>query len=311
MPRADRSERMITGWRGRAAVTLGHMGVLLLLTAWPALAQSLDPGEDEGAASEPALVEAYGTGPKQFGELRLPEGKGPFPVAILIHGGCWTSEIGSRGYMAPLAEALAKDGIATWNVEYRQVGDAGGGWPGTFLDWGAAADHLRAFASSQPLDLGRVTTIGHSAGAPAAVWIAARGKLPATSPIRGGDPLPIRAAIPMDGPLDLADFAARKTGTCGAALRQLMGGTAKTVPSRYAEASPDRLLPLGLPQFLVVATGLRKDAASTYQRRAKELGDKVEVLTLPHATHFDVVDPGSKAWPEVERFILSRAFSKK
>src|SRR6476646_486275 len=60
--------------------------------------------------------------------------------------------------------ARVEHGIATWNIEYLQVGDPGGGWPGTFLDWGLAADHLRVLAKSGPLDLTHVVAVGHRQG---------------------------------------------------------------------------------------------------------------------------------------------------
>src|SRR5215831_16063057 len=133
--------------------------------------QRLGPRDiDALAATEPVAMQKYGPEPLQFGELRLPEGKGPFPVAVIIHGGCWTKGFATLRNTAPIASELAKKGVATWNIEYRQVGDVGGGWPGTFTDWGAGADYLRALTNSCPLDLSRVLVIGHSAGAHAALW---------------------------------------------------------------------------------------------------------------------------------------------
>ncbi len=75
---------------------------------------------------------AYGTDPNQFGELRLPkDSKGPFPVVLNIHGGFWRSQYNlvPSGH---LCAALTARGIATWNLEYRRVGNHGGGWPGNF-----------------------------------------------------------------------------------------------------------------------------------------------------------------------------------
>lgn len=95
---------------------------------------------------------SYGSNEFQFGDLRLPKGEGRRPVAIVIHGGCWMSEYG-LSYMGHLSGALAEAGVATWSVEYRRVGNQGGGWPGTFEDVARAADHLRTIAKTYPLDL--------------------------------------------------------------------------------------------------------------------------------------------------------------
>ena len=139
--------------------------LLRVLAARPAVAQTMTSQDvDALPASKPALVEAYDPDQLQFGELRLPQGSGPFPVAVIIHGGCWTKGYATLRNTAPLASALTAHGIATWNIEYLQVGDPGGGWPGTFLDWGSAADHLRVLAKSGPLDLTHVVAVGHRQG---------------------------------------------------------------------------------------------------------------------------------------------------
>src|SRR5712692_5425863 len=90
---------------------------------------------------------SYGADPLQYGELRMPTSKGPHPVAIIVHGGCWLAKLGNMDERAismemirPVAAALTDAGIATWNVEYRRLGHAGGGWPGTFQDVAHAAD---------------------------------------------------------------------------------------------------------------------------------------------------------------------------
>ena len=107
-------------------------------------------------ASAPTLVAAYGSDPHQVGELRLPPGKGPFAVVEVVHGGCWTKGFATLKNTAALASALTSLGYATWNIEYRQIGDKGAGWPGTFKDWAAATDYLQVLAQSQPISLGRV-----------------------------------------------------------------------------------------------------------------------------------------------------------
>src|SRR5262249_52293110 len=116
-----------------------------------------------GKRAPPFAHIAYGGEGRQDGELRRPAGGGVAPVVIVVHGGFWLSQY-DLGLMVPVSEALTGEGFATWNVEYRRLGDPGGGWPGTFLDVGAAVDHLRTIAPQQGLDLRRVVTLGHSAG---------------------------------------------------------------------------------------------------------------------------------------------------
>jgi hypothetical protein len=82
----------------------------------------------------------YGSEANHYGELRLPAAAGPHPLVILIHGGCFKAEYATAQYFGAMADALKADGIATWNIEYRRLGEPGSGWPGTYLDVGRAVD---------------------------------------------------------------------------------------------------------------------------------------------------------------------------
>jgi acetyl esterase/lipase len=254
----------------------------------------------------------YGKDDLQFGELRLPKGKGPFPVAVVIHGGCWVAKFASTQNTAALADALRDAGIATWNIEYRRADNPGGGWPGTFADIGAGTDLLRQVAKEHPLDLSRVVTVGHSAGGHLALWAAARSRLPKTSPLYTQSPLPLRAAIALGGPGDLRAFRAYDEKICGTeVIDQLMGGTPETVPDRYAQGSPSELLPLGVRQILIVGVNdgvMPPPEREMYAAKATKAGDRAEVMEVPGG-HFEVIAPTSAAWPTVRDTILA-AFQK-
>jgi acetyl esterase/lipase len=126
--------------------------IVLCLTTCGVAAQVRGP-DDLATASVPpgARRIAYGTDPLQFGELRVPSTNGPHPVAIVVHGGCWVAgnypeRAVAMDNMRPLAATLTAAGIATWNLEYRRLGNAGGGWPGTFQDVAHGSDFLRSLA---------------------------------------------------------------------------------------------------------------------------------------------------------------------
>ena len=85
---------------------------------------------------------AYGSDPNQFLEVRLPPGKGPHPVLLNIHGGFWRAKYGLE-HAGHLCDALRGAGVAVFNVEYRRVGNDGGGWPGTFADIRSAYGYVR------------------------------------------------------------------------------------------------------------------------------------------------------------------------
>jgi len=246
---------------------------------------------------------AYGGGEFQFGELRLPKTPGPHPVVVVIHGGCWVAQYG-LGYMGHVGAALAEAGVATWNVEYRRVGNAGGGWPGTAQDVARATDSLREVAGKYSLDLNRVVAVGHSAGGHLALLLGARKRLPKDHPLYTANPLPLVGVVSLAGITDL-----RKTGTaCDGEAIQLMGGEAKDKAAAFDSASPIKLLPLGIKQKIIQGgadTIIPMAMAVEYVEAAKQKQDDVELVALEKADHFQLVDPKSAAWAMVQDAVLA------
>jgi acetyl esterase/lipase len=245
----------------------------------------------------------YGPDPNQFVDLRLPARPGPHPVVVAIHGGYWRARY-DLAYLGHLCADLTARGFATVNVEYRRLGQPGGGWPGTFIDVAAALDHLRTLAADHRLDLTRVTALGHSAGGHLALWLAARHRLPADSPLHvpGATPLPVSMAVSLAGVVDLR--RASELRLSDAVVHDLLGGTPASIPDRYAAASPHDLLPLGpaVHQVLVHGTAdgpVPHEISARYAARAAALGDDVRLVSLPGVDHFAVVDPRSVVWPRV------------
>lgn len=256
-------------------------------------------------ASKPALIARYGPDDLRSGQLRLPKGKGPFPVAVVVHGGCWSADYDTLDGIAGFADALTERGIATWNIEYRRLGDPGAGWPGTFEDIGAGIDYLQELAKTQPLDLSRVTVIGHSAGAHLALWGASRGRLgerfaPKVKPV---------SVVVIDGPSTLAPFIGIDEQACNgrAVIVPLMGGKPGDRPAEYAMASPAEHLPLGMRQLLV--QGSLTPLMEPYVQAAKASGDPVEVLQAGE-DHFDMVTPATENGKRTLDFITARAFAR-
>ncbi len=286
------------------------LAALALCVALPAMAQQVPTPEQiykaKGAkASKPVATIAYGRDQLQVADLRLPAGPGPHPVAIIVHGGCWRASVDNRSGIAGFADALTARGFATWNIEYRRVGDAGGGWPGTFEDVGAGIDKLAEVARRYKLDLARVTLVGHSAGAHLALWGASRSRLPAPwSPMRVK---PV-SVVAIDGPYTLARFVGIDEQACGApVIVPLMGGTPQEKPAEYALASPQDHLPLGMKQLLVGADFA--PMLPPYAAQARAAGDPVETLDPPNANHFDIVTPGTPNGDAVLAFITAKALA--
>lgn len=283
--------------------------LLLSLIPLPLFAQRpIGPRDIDTMPSRPPTARiAYGADSLQFGDLRLPEGSGPFPVAIIIHGGCWLSRFATLTIMSPLADALTRDGIATWNIEYRRNDHPGGGWPGSFLDAARGVDHIRELARRYPLDTTRVAITGHSAGAHLALWAAARHRVRSASAIATASPFTPAVSVPLGGPGDIAEITGREKMICGAtpSASGIMGGMPGDVPEHYREGSPLSLLPFGVKQVLIVGEHdgvMPKAVREAWVARAREAGDDATLVIVPGG-HFELIAPDHESGRAVRRAI--------
>lgn len=239
----------------------------------------------------------YGDDEDQVADLWLPAGLvDPVPVVVLVHGGFWLQQF-DLSLMEGLADSLASNGYAAWNIEYRRVGGSGG-YPQTFDDVAAAIDHL-ADLDDDRLDLDRVAVVGHSAGGQLAVWAAGRHVLPPEAPWTGPAVRPV-AAVPLAGVLDLVTCAEQRLG--GSACIDLLRGTPAQEPQHYAWTSPIELAPIGVPVVAVHGDGdgnVPLSQSSDYVDRAVATGDPAELVVIEGADHFDVIDPEHESWTTV------------
>lgn len=280
-------------------------GLAAMTSAIPAQ-QGVSWSQIEGLPQPPAgEVVPYGDAPSQFGELRLPEGEGPFPVAVLIHGGCWQFQYG-LDHIAPLAADLNEHGVATWAIEYRRLGETGGGWPGTFDDVVAGLAQLESIANNHPIDTERVALVGHSAGGHLALWLASREGIVADHRWNGGVPDGLQGVVGLSAITDLAEYAAGE-GDCNAAVPMLMGDDNAHYADRLAVASPDRLMPPAAPVHLVHGREDRIVPLSqtvVYVNNVNRSGGSAKETLVEDAGHFDPIAPFTDAWAEARSVVL-------
>ena len=207
---------------------------------------------------------AYGSGPLQFGDLRVPAGAGPFPLAVVLHGGYWQSTY-NLIHTGHMCIALGEKGIASWNLEYRRVGDPGGEWPSAGEDVGLALSRLEELPFEHD---GRTVLVGHSAGGQLALWAARR------------TGLPVVALAPVS---DVRDAAERR-GLESAPARFM-------APEHYGDGSPVELLPLGVPQVVIHGTADDSVPFEMSERYVEAAGGEAKLVSLDGTGHFELIDP--------------------
>lgn len=240
---------------------------------------------------------AYGEDPNQFLELRLPSAKekAPYPLAINIHGGFWRAKY-NLDHAGHLCAALTARRVATANLEYRRVGNHGGGWPGTFSDIRSAYHFLLQNAHAHNLDSQRIVVMGHSAGGQLSLCLAAH------------EPRLTRV-VSLAGVVDLQ--RAFDLHLSNDAVIEFLRGTPSEVPDHYREADP---MQLSIPQTRqglvhglsdnIVPPAFSRDYVAAKQKRAGEKKEDAHLLEIPGASHFDLIDPRTPAWKQVEQTIL-------
>jgi len=254
----------------------------------------------------------YGPEEPQFGELSVPEeGKGPFPIVVFIHGGCWLSAY-NLDYLSAVCRDLVNEGFAVWAPEYRRVGDEGGGYPNTFADVQKSLEHLRELAQMYPIDAQNIILMGHSAGGHLALWLANQKNLSPNHPLFQKNPLPIKGVIALAGITDLASYD--KVGNdCSSAVARLMGGKPEELSQQYRENSPVFTVPNHIPTRLI--HGDRDNIvpiaqSETYADAASKNGDDVRVVRIEGGGHFDMVYPHSAAWQTIKQEVKSLFLKK-
>lgn len=243
----------------------------------------------ESRASAGPTVVTYGPDPNQWVEVRRPERDGPVPLVVHLHGGFWRSGY-ALDHARPFCAGLRRAGVATCNVEYRRVGQDGGGWPGTLTDARDALALVPRLVAEYDLAPDRVVVSGHSAGGHLALWAA------------GETDVPLAGVVPIGAVTDLAQAHRRRLSDGGTATSDLLGGTPDEVDDdRWTTASPIRRVPLDVPVVLVHGRHDRNvplDQATDYAAAARAAGGDAEVVEVD-ADHFDVLDPASDMFATV------------
>ncbi|CAN5354084.1 hypothetical protein BH23ACT9_BH23ACT9_23980 [soil metagenome] len=225
----------------------------------------------------------YGPSPQQFADLRVPEGEGPWPLVVLVHGGFWRARWTRETLELPAVDLVAR-GLATLNVEYRRVGSGGGdGHGSTFVD--DVVEAVLTGLADPAVDGAHWAIAGHSAGGQLALMTARA--------MAAMDDRAPRLAVSLAGVVDLAAGIEQDLGD--GAVRAYLGR------SEPAALSPAALVPLGVPTLLSHGTAddqVPFAQSETYAESARSAGDDVELLIGDH-DHYAYLDPAHPAWTAV------------
>ncbi len=237
----------------------------------------------------------YGSDPNQFLDLRLPKSRGPYPTVINLHGGFWRAKY-NLDHAGHLCAALTAKGLATANVEYRRVGNESGGWPNTFADIRGAYQFLRQDARLHSLDPQKFVVMGHSAGGQLALCLAAH------------EP-GVTRVVSLAGVVDLQ--RAYQLHLSNDAVVEFLRGTPTDVPDHYREADPMQLSIPQSRQWLIhgadddtVPSAFSRDYVASKMKRSGNDRADVHLLEIPAAGHYDLIDPRTQAWKQVEQTVL-------
>jgi len=244
---------------------------------------------------------SYGDDPLQVVDVWIPKGDLPYRAVIMIHGGCWQSDMAERDIMNYIAHDLREAGIGVWNIEYRGVDRPGGGYPGTYEDVAAAADMFAKKGPDFGFSLRKTLVIGHSAGGHLALWLAARPQLPLGVEIRGSNPIRIDVAISQGGLPDLRQGMRQKGHACGTVAPRKMAG------DHFRWTSPPEM-PIGDPVQILFSNDRDPIAPTEYAHNYKASlaseGVHVETVITPGEGHVELIAPGSKSWAAQKAKIL-------
>jgi acetyl esterase/lipase len=226
----------------------------------------------------------YGEDENQFFDVWRAKGPAPIGTAVMIHGGFWRARY-DLSHASYLCAALASIGVATANLEYRRVGQPGGGWPGTFDDVVAGVQAASAYLGERPV------VLGHSAGGHLALRLAA-------------EPVHLHGVVALAPVSDLQ--SAYELNLSNGAVVDFVGGTPLTVPDLYEAACASRH---AASVRRVVVHGTEDDIVPVSMSRAFVEGRKDDpeppvLIEIPNAGHFDLIDPESRAWPMVLDSVL-------
>jgi alpha-L-fucosidase 2 len=230
------------------------------------------------AAQQPNIEYGQADGQPLRLDAFVPEGAGPFPIAIVIHGGGWSS--GDKAVdPAPVLKALAAARFTSFSINYRLA--PAHRWPACFDDTKTAIRWVKLHAAEFKGDAAHIALIGYSAG----------GHLACLAATTAGPDTAVQAVVGLAPPTDLAlDLPER--GGLSKSLQDLLNRP-KAVDDaarlQLREISAINHIHPGLPPFLLIQGDADRSVpypgSVTFVAKLQSLGVRSQLITLHGAPH--------------------------
>ncbi len=207
----------------------------------------------------------------------VPDGAGPFPTCILVHGGGFVRG-DKQSYIKPLFEPLSKAGFAWFTVNYRLAPQHR--WPACAEDVETAIRWVKAHAKDYKVDVSRIALIGESAGGHLVSWVGTR----------ANEDTRVAAVVPFYAPHDL-ELQVKHRNMLGESMTALLGLTELNDDAwkRLREVSPSSYVHKGMPPFLLIHGDkdptVPFEQSTRFQKQMKDAGNQCDLITIPDGVH--------------------------
>ncbi len=207
----------------------------------------------------------------------VPEGPGPFPTCILVHGGGFVRG-DKQSFIKPIFAPLAEAGFTWFTINYRLAPEYR--FPACADDVVTAVKWVKAHAKEYKVDPTKIALIGESAG----------GHLVSYVGCRQGRDLSLAAVVPFYAPHDLV-FQVESRKALGESMQALLGLTELNdeAQKRLREASPSTYVQANLPPFLQIHgtkdVQVPYDQSVRFQKQMQDAGNVCELITIPEGVH--------------------------